>query len=148
MAVARPLSAGRIVISMSSFREWRDCLASLRGCLLVVMPSGAPYLSWLLCYWLQLSGGFQCSFNFGNNVFCWDIFGVTKKFKPFSRRSFSWGDVLVERLTTHFDLSIVIWFWSSATCFCWSCVLSRIFLQMTFFCCCHFSGVGFVVQVV
>ena len=39
------------------------------------------------------------------------FFGVTEKFRPFSRRSFSWGDnVLVERLTTHLDLSIVIWF--------------------------------------
>ena len=29
------------------------------------------------------------------------FFGVTEKFKPFSRTSFSWGDnVLVERLTT------------------------------------------------
>ena len=35
------------------------------------------------------------------------FFGVTGKFRPFS-----WGDVLVlvERLTTHLDLSIVIWF--------------------------------------
>ena len=39
------------------------------------------------------------------------FFGVTEKFKPFCGRSFSWGDiVLVERLTTHLDLSIVICF--------------------------------------
>ena len=37
-------------------------------------------------------------------------------------RLLSWGDnVLVERSTTHLELSIVIWFWSSAICFCWSC---------------------------
>ena len=36
------------------------------------------------------------------------FFGVTEKFRPFSRRSFSWGDnVLVERLTTHSDVSVV-----------------------------------------
>ena len=39
------------------------------------------------------------------------FFGVNEKFRPFARRSFSWGDnVLVERLTTHLDLSVVIWF--------------------------------------
>ena len=39
------------------------------------------------------------------------FFGVTEKFKPFCGRSFSWGDiVLVERLTIHLDLSIVICF--------------------------------------
>ena len=39
------------------------------------------------------------------------FYGVTEKFKAFSRRYFSWGDnVLVDWLTTHLDLSIVIWF--------------------------------------
>ena len=38
----RPLSVGRIVISVSSSESKELIFASLRGCLLVVMPSGAP----------------------------------------------------------------------------------------------------------
>ena len=78
----------------------------------MVMPSGAPDLSWLLCYQLQPLGGFSLQFQLWATMsFVGIFFGVTEKFKPFSRRSISWGDnVLVERFTTHLDLSIVIWF--------------------------------------
>ena len=52
------------MISLSSFKEKSEELvfASSRGCLLVVMPSGAPDLSWLLCYQLQPLGGFSLQF--------------------------------------------------------------------------------------
>ena len=83
----------------------------------MVMSSGAPDLSWLLCYQLQLSGGFSIVSTLAAMSFVGILFGVPVKCKPFSR-SFSWGDVLVERLTTHLDLSIVIWSLSSSTCFC------------------------------
>ena len=63
------------------------------------MPSGAPDLSWFLCYQLQLSGGFSIQFQLWEQcLLLGDFFGVTEKFKPFSGKSFSWGDnVLVER---------------------------------------------------
>ena len=124
MSVARPLSTGRIVISVSSFREWRGCL-----CLFERLSSGGDaFWSTKLVLALMLlasaiGGFFNTVSTLATMSFVGIVFGVTENFRPFSRRSFSWGDnVLVERLTSHLDLSIVIWFWSSATCLCWSCV--------------------------
>ena len=78
----------------------------------MVMPSGAPDLSWLLCYQLQLSGGFSIQLQLWQQCFLLGYFLERPKSSDlFLEDPFSWGDnVLVERLTTHLDLSIVIWF--------------------------------------
>ena len=111
MTVARPLSAGRIVISLCSFKEWRACLCFFDR----LSFGGDAFSSTRLVLALMLSASangrlFTTVSTLATMSFVGIFFGVTEQFKPFSRRSFPWGDnVLVERLTTHLDLSI---FWT------------------------------------
>ena len=98
MTVARPLSAGRIVISVSSFRKYRACLCFFER----LSSGGDAFWSNRLVLALMLSASsigrfFNTVSTLATMSFVGIFFGVAEKFRPFSRRSFSWGDnVLVD----------------------------------------------------
>ena len=90
MTVARPLSAGRIVISVSSFREWRACLHFFER----LSSGGDAFCSTRLVLALLLSASaigrfFNTVSTMATMSFVGIFFGLTENFRHFSRRSFS-----------------------------------------------------------
>ena len=115
--------------------------AFLRGCFLVV--------STRLVLALMLSASaigryFTTVSTLATMSFVGIFFGVTERFKPFSRRSFSCGgNILVER----FDYPFGFVNCDLVLTFCYLLLLILCRESRIFFSYCHFSEIGFVVEI-